>query len=152
MAAPETTPERTRWTEVARAWVRRGAPAFLLPVLLWAAGTLYLGGNLGKNTDDYAINLRDPVSGEIPAHFNPWQNFPYFWRPLHNLMCFGVGTLWPDQDRTIHAAIAVIHGLASLGLWVFLRRLTRTRIAPAAAALVFLTLPFNAEVALWFCT
>ncbi len=126
--------------------------AWMFPVLCWFAATLFLGGNLGKNTDDYSINLRDPVTNTVPSPFNPLVRYPYFWRPLHNIMCFGVGTLWPEANRTVHVAVAAFHGLACLGLYFAMRRLTRTRVAPLAATVVFMVLPLHGEVAFWFCT
>jgi hypothetical protein len=126
--------------------------AWLFPLLCWGVATLYLGGSLGKNTDDYALNLRDPATNAIPSPFNPLRNYPYFWRPLHNTMCFGVGTFFPGADRSVHLAVALFHGLATLGLYLLLRELTRTRLAPALAATLFMVLPLHFEVAFWFST
>lgn len=146
------------WRERLRS--QRGALAatWMLPVLAWVVGTLYLGGALGQSTDDYSINLRDPVTREMPSPFNPLQRYPFFWRPLHTAMCFTVGTYWPDReggnlpDRAVHVFVALMHGLACIGLWAVMRRLTSSRIAPVAAALLFMVLPLHGEVAFWFCT
>ncbi len=126
--------------------------AWLFPILCVLAATLFLGGDLGKSTDDYAINLRDPVTNALPTPFNPIERYKFFWRPLHNTMCFGVGTLWPDANRSVHVAVALFHMLACLGLFLLLRELTRTRLAPALAALIFAVYPLQGEVAFWFCT
>lgn len=125
---------------------------WLLPILLWALATLFLGGALGKNTDDYTWDLRDPATGAVPAPFNPFAHTPYFWRPLHIAMIHTVGTYFPDADRGVHLFVALAHGAACVMLWLVLRRITRTPLAPAAAALVFMLLPWHAEVALWFST
>lgn len=135
---------RSRRLELAAAW--------LLPLVLWALSTMYLGGALGKNTDDYAIDLRDPVTLAAPTPFDPFVHYPYFWRPLHVAMCFAVGTLAPGADRPVHLFVALMHGATALALWAVLRAVSRSRLAPAAAALVFLTLPLHGEVAFWFCT
>jgi hypothetical protein len=126
--------------------------AWMFPVLCWLVATMYLGGNLGKSTDDYSINLRDPATNAIPSPFNPMERYPFFWRPLHVIMCFGVGTLWPEANRSVHLVVAVFHGLACLGLYLLLRELTRTRLAPALAAVLFMVYPLHGEVAFWFCT
>ncbi len=126
--------------------------AWLFPILAFLAATLFLGGNLGKNTDDYAINLRDPVTNAIPWPFNPLERYPFFWRPLHNTLCFTIGTLFPEANRSIHIAVALFHALSVLGLFLLLREMTRTRLAPALAALLFAVYPLHGEVAFWFCT
>lgn len=126
--------------------------AWLFPIIAILTATLFLGGNLGKSTDDYSINLRDPVTNAVPSPFNPLHRYPFFWRPLHNILCFGVGTLWPDANRSVHVAVAAFHALSCLGLFLLLRELTRTRLAPAVAALVFAVYPLHGEVAFWFCT
>ncbi len=126
--------------------------AWLFPILAILTATLFLGGNLGKNTDDYAINLRDPVTNAIPSPFNPLELYPFFWRPLHNTLCFTVGTLFPDANRSVHIAVAFFHALSCLGLFLLLREMTRTRLAPALAALLFAIYPLHGEVAFWFCT
>lgn len=126
--------------------------AWGFPIALWLAATFFLGGALGKNTDDYAINFRDPVTNAIPADFDPFKNYPFFWRPLHVFMCFTVGTFVPDWDRTVHFFCALFHGLACVGLFLLLRATLRTTLASAAAAMLFMVLPLNGEVPFWFCT
>lgn len=126
--------------------------AWLFPVLAWAAATLYFGGALGKNCDDYSINMRDVVTDALPTPFDPWIHFPYFLRPLHTLILFGGMTLWPEADRGMHIAVALCHALACLGIWRLMREFTQTRLAPAAAVLVFMVLPWHGEVAFWYST
>lgn len=132
--------------------VLRVIAAWWLPLVIWLFATLYLGGALGKNTDDYSINFRDPVTNAIPQDFNPFRNYPFFWRPLHVFMCFTVGTFVPSWDRAVHLCCAVFHGLACLGLFLTLRRVLQTTLAAASAALLFMVLPLNGEVPFWFCT
>lgn len=162
MSRMPSSPERTPRPDLASdAGVRvaqrtervlRLVAAWGFPIGIWLVATFYLGGALGKNTDDYAINFRDPVTNAIPAEFNPFRNYPFFWRPLHVFMCFTVGTFFPDWDRTVHFFCAAFHGLACVGLFCLLRRTLRTMLAPAAAALLFMVLPLNGEVPFWFCT
>ncbi len=152
---PEHAAKSTEPVNADRAERRRALrllAAWGFPVVLWLVATLFLGGALGRNTDDYAINFRDPVTGAIPEDFNPFRNYPFFWRPLHVFMCFTVGTLIPEQDRIVHVACAVFHGAACLGLFVLLRWTLRSTLGPAAAALLFMVIPLNGEVPLWFCT
>ena len=130
----------------------RCLPALLLPLVIWAACTLFLGADLGKNSDDYFLNLRDPATGAIPEGTSLYRHFPYFWRPLHIAMTFGVGTYFWEYDRAIHIFVALMHGAACLGLWLLLRRTLRSAIAPAAATLLFMALPLHHEVVFWFST
>jgi hypothetical protein len=145
----DTSREPGRWPRIAQL-----LPALLLPVVLWACATLFLGGATGKYLDDYSINLRD-ASGQLPPGFtlaDLWKAYPFFWRPLHIAMCFGAGTFLWESDRLIDIFCAVVHGLAALSVWGFVRSLTCSRLAPVAAALVLLTAPYAGEVVFWFCT
>ncbi len=126
--------------------------AWLFPVLLWLVSTLYLGGRIGKITDDWCFNQRSPVDGSLRNGFDPWLNFHYFWRPLHIAMLSLVGTFAPDSDRGVHVFVAAMHGLACVGLWWFVRRFTRSQVAAAVAAVLFMVVPLHSEVVLWFST
>lgn len=132
--------------------LRRYLPALLLPVLIWAAGSLFLGGDLGKSSDDYFLNLRDPATNVVPPGVGLYEHFPYFWRPLHIAMTFFGGTYFWEHDRALHIFVAAMHALACLGLWLLLRRTLRSNIAPIAATLLFMTQPINHEVVFWFST
>lgn len=134
---------RRQWSWVDAAWL-------LLPLGAWLVATLYLGGDIGKSTDDYSATLRDPATGELPSPFNLWAMYPYFWRPLHILMCFGGGTLLDGHWRVLGVFCAVMHGVACLAVYAFLRLGTRSRGPAAAGALVLLVHPMNFEVAFWF--
>ncbi len=126
--------------------------AWLFPVLTWLVATLYFGGALGKNCDDYANNMRNVVTDAIPSPFNPWLHFNYFIRPIHTLILFGGTTLFPTADRTMHVAVALCHALACFGIWRLTREFTGTRLAPVAAVMVFMVLPWHGEVAFWYST
>jgi hypothetical protein len=126
--------------------------AWLFPVLAWAAATLYFGGALGKNCDDYSVNMRNVVTDALPSPLNPWMHFPYFIRPLHHVLVFGGMTLFPTADRGLHIFLACCHALACLAIWRLMREFTRTRLAPAAATLVFLVLPWHGEAVFWYST
>lgn len=131
--------------------LRRIAP-WLLPVALWAAATLFLGGDIGKNVDDYSINARDPVTGAVPSPFNPYFEVPWFWRPLHVAMMYGGGTLLANDYRVLHIFGAAMHGAAVFGLWRVLRQTCSSRFASAAPALLMLVQPLSSEVPLWYPT
>jgi hypothetical protein len=126
--------------------------AWLFPALLGLLATLYLGGRLGKNTDGYSINLRDVVTSKVPWPFNPLKGYMYVWRPLHHTMRYTIATFWPDADRPVHIGIALGHLAACFMLWRVMRRLTRTAIAPAVAAILFMVIPLHGEVTCWFDT
>ncbi len=138
-------PGRTRWTWVNAAWI-------LLPLGAWLVGCLWFGGDLGRSADDYSVNLRDPATGELPSPFNPWARYPFFWRPLHNAMCFGLGTLLAGQWRVLVLLCAVLHAIACLCVYALLRRTTHARGPAAVGALALLLHPMNFEVTFWLCS
>ena len=136
---------RTRWTWAGTAWLA-------LPIAAWLVGILWFGGDLGRCTDDYSVNFRDPATGELPSPFNPWARYPFFWRPLHNAMCFGLGTLFAENWRVLIVFCAVMHGAACLAVYALLRTGTRARGPAAVGAMALLLHPMNFEVAFWFCS
>ncbi len=140
-----TPARRTRWSWTALAWA-------LLPVAAWFVATLWFGGEVGRGTDDYSVSLRDPATGELPSPFNPWVRYPFFWRPLHVAMCFGLGTVFSEHWRVLMVFCAVMHGAACLGVYALLRAGTRSRGPAAVGALALLVHPMNFEVAFWFCS
>lgn len=138
-------PGRTHWSWVGAAWM-------LLPVAAWIVGTLWLGGEIGRITDDYSVNLRDPATGEIPSPFNPWARYPFFWRPLHVAMCFGLGSIFAEHWQVLGVLCAVLHGAACIAVYALLRAGTRSRGPAAVGALALLLHPMNFEVVFWFCS
>lgn len=124
----------------------------LLPVAAWLVGTLWLGGEIGRITDDYSVNMRDPATGELPSPFNPWARYPFFWRPLHIAMCFGLGTIFAEQWQALGVLCAVLHGGACIAVYALLRAGTRSRGPAAVGALALLLHPMNFEVVFWFCS
>lgn len=145
-------PTQLRWRDRLRKHPVRCAAAWLFPIALFLAATLYLGGALGKNIDDYDLNLRDPLTGGLPKGFHPFMEVTHFIRPLHLFMLYGLGTLFDTWDRSLHVYVAVMHGLASLGIFAVLRRACERTLPAALAALLFMATPFHHEVAFWFST
>jgi hypothetical protein len=139
---------QTQWL----ASLSRHAGMLALPVLLWLVGALFFGGTIGLNSDDYALNLRDPATGEIPKGVSTLVPYGYFFRPLHLALTFTTGTYFPDAARGMHIASAIAHALVCIGVYWLARTATRSSVGAICAALLFLTLPINAEVILWFST
>lgn len=124
--------------------------AILFPLAVWAACTLYLGGNVGKISDDWSLSLRDVVTGEAERPFNPWKQYPYYWRPLHIAMIFTVGTFAFDDVRPVGVFVACMHLWAGVSLYRLARLGTRSWAAPAMASTLWLAHPMHYEVSLWF--
>lgn len=141
---------RTRWERAGVTWL--SAAWVLFPVAVWIIGILWFGGDLGRTTDDYSTNFRDPATGALPDPFNPWARYPYFWRPLHVAMCFGLGTVFAENWRVLIVFCAVMHALACVVVYRLLRAFTRHPGPAAGGALVVLLHPMNFEVAFWFCS
>lgn len=132
-------------------------PAMAMLLVFWFAGSMLLGLDLGRISDDCSLNLRDAATGQIPAGVNPLMPYPYFFRPLHLALTFGVGTYLPNADRLMHALSALSHLGACMALVVFARRACRGGVhspwlAPALCTLVFMTWPTQSEVILWYST
>lgn len=142
---PLTRASRRQFTWMELAWV-------LFPAAAWMVAILWLGGDIGRSADDYSVNMRDPETGAVPSPFNPWARYPFFWRPLHNAMCFGLGTIFAENWRVLMVFCAVMHGLACIGVYALLRAGTRLRGPAAIGALALLVHPMNFEVAFWFCS
>jgi len=121
------------------------AAAWAFPVALWLVATFALGGRLGKTTDDYSTNLRDPVTNTLPAGFRPFQEYMYFWRPVHLILIQGLQTFFGEYDRLLHLLSAGAHGVVALLLYSLINRVARSRTAAAAAAVLFMVLPFHYE-------
>lgn len=147
---PLRQPGRTLWTRAGVSWTV--AAWALFPLAAWLVGILWFGGDLGRTTDDYSVNFRDPVSGEMPSPFNPWARYPFFWRPLHIAMCFGLGSLFAEHWRILMVFCALTHGLACVAVYALFRAGTRHPGPAAAGALSLLLHPMNYEVAFWFCS
>lgn len=129
---------------MARAAGFAGFPAALMVVAL-----LWLGGATGRVTDDYQLNMRDPATGALPSPFDPWHRYPFFWRPLHTVTCFTIGTLLSDCWPAVMVLCAALYAGMGVCVFVLLRRAT-DRAGPAAAgALLWLLFPMNYEVPFW---
>jgi len=124
---------------------------WLFPIALWALATLAFGGDLGRYFDDYATTMRDPVTGEVNLRA-PFEQFPFFWRPLHWLYVFHSLTWFHDRLWIPHVLTAVSHGVASILLYTLLRRLLRSPQAAAGPALLFAVYPMNYEVTIWIAS
>jgi len=124
-------------------------------ISLWLVATLGIGGALGRSTDDHSFNLCDPVTGQPPpiSKFDPWSvGNASFWRPVHQVMLYGVRTYFDDYDRAIHIGVAAMHGLVCLLLFRLLRSTTNSTGIAAACSLGFMVFPVHHEVVFWFCT
>lgn len=119
------------------------------PIVLWLVATFGLGGALGKSTDDYSTNLRDPVTNTLACGFRPFAEYSYFWRPAHIWLIHALQSYWYEHDRLIHALSAMMHAVVALLLFVLVRRVSRSSIAAGAAGIGFLVLPVHHE-ALYF--
>ncbi len=128
-----------------------------LALLAWLVGCFYFRGDLGKYLDDYAFVLRDPVTHEpLPLRRttgHPWQDYHYFWRPIHLAMMYVVNTLFWENDAMIHAIVAGWHALAAFMLWKLLRELRpndrAAHVFALGAAVLFMVLPWNYQVMIW---
>ena len=132
--------------------VLRWAGVLALPALLWITGSLFFGGQIGLNSDDYALNLRDPVTGRLMPGVSTLVPYNYFFRPLHLALTFSAGTYLPDAHRALHIISAISHALVAAGVFWLASLAGRRMLGAVCGAMIFLTLPINAEVILWFST
>lgn len=130
----------------------RGAAWLAFPVLLWMLATLFLGGDLGKSSDDYAINLRDPVTNEAPGFAAVLTPYKYFWRPLHLVITFAAGTYLSDSFRVLHVSCAGLHALVAAGVYALSRRGGVHKGLAIVGSIGFLAMPIHAEAVFWFST
>lgn len=124
---------------------RRVVPvAAFLAVLVVAT---FFVGDTGVYNDDYFLNQRDPVTGEIGALVmnRPW----HLWRPMtRRVLPPIVTTLW-DHPWAMHAISAGLHA-AVVGLLYGLLRKFRVPAAIAGpCALLFMVYPVHFEAVLW---
>lgn len=110
-------------------------------------------GLSGKYSDDYAITMRDLATGEIDWSLHPWATrYPYFWRPLHLALLWGVGTVFWNHDWVAHTLSALAHCGCALVLAIWLRRLGLSVRVSVMGGLVFMTNTLHAEAINWFST
>ncbi|MBS0195828.1 MAG: hypothetical protein JSR77_03635 [Planctomycetes bacterium] len=129
--------------------IARRAAAVVFPVLLFAVAFFYLRGDLGRYYDDYVFAGRDAVRAATDWSGNPWRSAPYFWRPLlFPFLYYALAALW-NSMAVMHALNVAVHACVALGLWVLLRRLTRSRAAAATGAMVFAFYPLHFDVVFW---
>ncbi len=118
-----------------------------MPVVVWAFATLFLGGNLGKLTDDLSHHRYD-----VAARAWSWPPFELgetFWRPLQSMILQTLQTVLWEHDALNHAISAAAHGLCAIVLWGTMLAAGRTRRAAGAAALLMLVYPAQWEVVFW---
>lgn len=131
----------------------RGFAALAFPLLVWFCASYFYFGEIGKYSDDWAINYRVYGTGAIDlGSHHPFERWNYFWRPLHLVLTCGLQTLFWEQDWLIHGVNAVMHGLVAWLLWRFLREVGIGRRIAATAALVMLVHPAVYEVVGWTST
>ena len=110
-------------------------------------------GLSGKYSDDYSITMRNLATGGVDWSLHPWaERYPYFWRPLHLALLWGVGTAFWNHDWVAHALSALAHGGCALMLGVWLKRMGLSTRVSVLAGLVFMTNTLHAEAINWFST
>lgn len=121
-------------------------------MLVWFVCTCLHIGQSGKYSDDYTITMRVLATDQIDWSLHPWARYPYFWRPLHLALLWGVGTFAWHHDWIAHALSALAHGTCSLLLALWLVRMGLRLPAAAIAALLFMSHTLHAEAINWFST
>ena len=118
-------------------------------MLAWFAGSFALLGDLGRFSDDWSLNLRNPVDGAYHFPDSPFSRWNYFWRPLHLLTIHAVATAAPGQDWARHLLSAACHGAVAILFYRFLKRLEVPQVVRVLATLVLLCHPVIYEAVLW---
>lgn len=123
---------------------------WVFPLVLWLIGTgVVFFWDLGKYSDDWAINLRVPETDVHLWSNTPWERWNYFWRPLHLVSVYGLATAFWHHDWINHLISALAHlGVAAL-VWRLLRTLGASPAGTSAAVSVFITFPIAYEAVLW---
>lgn len=131
--------------------VRRiGMLAF--PLIVWWVGSFFLLGDLGKWIDDYAAHVRDPVTGTFSWIDMLRPQWWFFWRPIHVQLVFALQTLLWNHDWANHLFSALMHALACLSLWHFLKECGVRPLIAACAAIIMLASPQAFEAIFWPAT
>lgn len=122
------------------------------PILLWFFGTFFLFGDIGKWIDDYAAHVRDPVSGSFAWSDLLRSHWWFVWRPIHVQLVFALQTLLWNHDWLNHLFSALMHALACLSLWHFLRQCDLRPLVCVCAAIIMLAAPQAFEAIFWPAT
>ncbi|HEX6886342.1 MAG TPA: hypothetical protein VF530_23405 [Planctomycetota bacterium] len=137
-------------TTAVRAPSRAASIALLsFPLVLWAVATLFLGGDLGRAADDYAVLQRDPVTGVLDLPTTQAGDRPLFFRPVYFFVYYNLVTLCYGREWVVHVLMALVHGSVALLLYAVLRRTHVGVLAAAGGALLFLVVPQCHESVFW---
>lgn len=144
---PNTVPDAS----AARPPLAWAVPALIAGTLLWFVADFYFLGELGRWSDDWPFNLRDPDTGSyslLPTQYLPH----YFHRPLFHITVYTLHTLLANHLQVLHLLTALSHGLVTVLLFLLLRRLRVSPTSATLAALFFLGCPSAWDVPLWATT
>lgn len=130
-----------------RRW--RGVALWAFPLALWLVATGFFLFDLGKYSDDWALSLRVPETDAYVWPGHPWERWNYFWRPLHLIAVYGLGTALWHHDWINHLISALAHLGVAVVLWRLMRRLGASAASASAATCVFITFPIAYEAVLW---
>ncbi len=119
----------------------------LFPVALFAFGTLYFGGDLGKYLDDWMLCRRNIETLEIERLTD--LNHPGFYRPLSRIVSPLLQTTMWSNDRAIHLILIGLHSLNVLLLWRLLVAIGFGRRTAIAGAVLFAVYPAQHEAVFW---
>lgn len=135
-------------SERTRTYLRLAA-LWAFPLALWLVATGWYGFDLGKYSDDWANCMRSPESGALNWHANPFDRWPFFWRPLHVIAMCELATVFWNHDWAIHLVSALAHlGTCAL-LYRVLRECAGSKKSAIAGAMLFMVFPLHAEAVLW---
>jgi hypothetical protein len=138
-----------------RSGLRVLAAAF--PVILLVFATTFQLGGTGFWADDYWLNQRDILTGQLPplleegrlTHSTLIINRGFFLRPLFYTIAPPLVTLTWEADWLAHGVLILSHSAVVLLLYRLMLRLGLARQPAAAASLLFMVYPMQYEVLYW---
>lgn len=126
-----------------------GVALWAFPVALWLVATGFFLFDLGKYSDDWAVSLRIPETDAYVWPNSPWERWNYFWRPLHLIAVYGLGTAFWHHDWVNHFVSALAHLGVGVLVWRLMRSLGGGAVSASVSASVFITFPIAYEAVLW---
>lgn len=154
-SVPVPNPNRVKYWHTSASWSR--IAAWLLPATLLLFATFFFLGDIGFWADDYWLNQRHPITGQLPPLLEDGRlttstliiNRGFFLRPLFYTIAPPVISLLWNHAWLAHFILIVAHAGVTALLWRLMRRVGLATAPAAASALLFMLYPMQFENILW---
>lgn len=137
---------------VRRKGFRRAISLLALPIVLWWLASFFFLGDLGRQGDDYVVPGLAPDGSVRDWFIDPLEGWYSFWRPLHIMLYFNLGTWLKDAYWLFHLLTAGAFGLAFVSLYGLMREVRLATMPALTASMALMAHPANFEAAHWNAT